>query len=88
MAGQEERFNPAPLSLSVSGGKPVGFESGPELEGEGEKPVRVQHLDHAALQHDDAQKVTISRTLLVEQQVGFQHKPPPVVSGISLLLLY
>lgn len=48
--------------------------------------VGLHDPDRAALQDDDPQQVSVSRALLVEEQVGLQDKPPAVVDAVSLLL--
>lgn len=65
----------------------VGFQSGSlKHQGKGKLSIRVRALDGAPLQHDDTLQMSVSRALLVKEQVGLKDKPPSVVSRITLFL--
>lgn len=87
VAGWEQSFHPAVLSLTIPCYKSVGFESRPfEHQGKGKLYPGLWAPDCTPLQHDDTQQVSVGRTLLVEEQVGLQDEPAPMVGGISLFL--
>lgn len=87
MAGGEQRLHPALLTRTIRSSKLVGLQVRAwEHQREGEVNVSLHHPDRAPLQDDDPQQVSVSRALLVEEQVGLQDKPPSMVDAVSLLL--
>lgn len=87
MAGGVQRLHPALLTRTVRRSKPVSLQvRAREHQREGEVNVSLHDPDRAALQDDDPQQVSVGRALLVEEQVGLQDKPPPMVDAVSLLL--
>lgn len=87
MAGGQQRLHPALLARTIRRSKPVGLQvRARKHQREGEVNVGLHDPDGAPLQDDDPQQVSVSRALLVEEQVGLQDKPAPMVDAVSLLL--
>lgn len=87
MAGGEQHLHPALLTRTVRRSKAVSLQVRAwKHQREGEVNVSLDDPDCAPLQDDDPQQVSVSRALLVEEQVGLQDKPPPMVDAVSLLL--
>lgn len=87
MAGREERLHPALLTLTIHCSKPVSLQFGSlEHDREGKLNITLRASDLTPLQDNDTQQVSVSRALLVEEQVRLQDKPPSTVYAISLFL--
>lgn len=87
VAGRLQSFHPALPSRAVHCRQGVAPLSGSfEHQGEGELSVRLGAPYSTPLQHDDPQQVSVGRALLVEEQVGLQDEPAPLVRSVSLFL--
>lgn len=92
MVGRVKGFDPALLTRLVLGGELVCAQSvgvlgvAVERHGEGEELLGVAELHGAVLQHDHAQKVPLTPTLPIKQQVPLEGKPTFLVGRVHFPL--